>query len=91
MTELYRELGCFDEVATALWACTEDDLGVTSKLQAKMTYDRTTAPVRYKMGKDRYKGHQRKISLVVAVDLIARLTPRLASCSQHKRDFKAGV
>ena len=49
VTELYRELGRFDEAKTALQACTEDDIGVTSKLLAKMIDDRTTAPVRYRM------------------------------------------
>ena len=49
VTELYRELGRFDEARTALQACTEDDIGVTSKLLAKMIDDRATAPVRYRM------------------------------------------
>ena len=49
VTELYRELGRFDEAKTALQACTEDDIGVTSTLLAKMIDDRTTAPVRYRM------------------------------------------
>jgi len=49
VTEIYRELGRFDEAKTALRACTEDDIGVTSKLLAKMIDDRTTAPVRYRM------------------------------------------
>jgi len=49
VTELYRELGRFDEAAIALQACTEDDIGVTRKLLAKMINDRTTAPVRYRM------------------------------------------
>ena len=49
VTELYRELGRFDEAKTALQSCTEDDIGVTSKLLAKMIDDRTTAPVRYRM------------------------------------------
>jgi hypothetical protein len=49
VTELYRELGRFDEAKSALQACTEDDVGVTSKLLAKMIDDRTTAPVRYRM------------------------------------------
>ena len=49
VTELYRELGRFDEAKTALQACTKDDLGVTSKLLAKMIDERTTAPVRYRM------------------------------------------
>lgn len=49
VTELYRELGRFDEAKTALQACTEDDIGVTSKLLAKMIDDRTTSPVRYRM------------------------------------------
>jgi len=49
VTELYRELGRFDEAQTALQACTEDDIGVTSKLLARMIDDRTTAPVRYRM------------------------------------------
>ena len=49
VTELYRELGRFEEATAALQACTEDDIGVTSKLLAKMIDDRTTAPVRYRM------------------------------------------
>ncbi len=49
VTELYRELGRFDEARTALEACTEDDIGVTSKLLLRMIDDRTTAPVRYRM------------------------------------------
>ena len=49
VTELYRELGRFDEAKTALQACTEDDIGVTSALLAKMVDDRTTAPLRYRM------------------------------------------
>ncbi len=49
VTELYRELGRFEDAKTALQACTEDDIGVTSKLLAKMIDDRTTAPVRYRM------------------------------------------
>ncbi len=49
VTELYRELGRFDEAKLALQACTEDDIGVTSKLLARMIDDRTTAPVRYRM------------------------------------------
>ena len=49
VTELYRELGRFEEAKTALQACTEDDIGVISKLLAKMIDDRTTAPVRYSM------------------------------------------
>ena len=49
VTELYRELGRFDEAKTALQACTEDDIGVTIKLLAKMIDDRTTAPVRYRV------------------------------------------
>jgi hypothetical protein len=49
VTELYRELGRFDEATAALQTCTEDDIGVTSKLLAKMIDDRTTAPVRYRM------------------------------------------
>ena len=49
VTELYRELGRFDEAKKALEACTNDDIGVTCKLLAKMIDDRTTAPVRYRM------------------------------------------
>jgi hypothetical protein len=49
VTELYRELWRFDEAKTALQTCTDDDIGVTSKLLAKMIDDRTTAPVRYRM------------------------------------------
>ena len=49
LTELYRELGRFDEAKSALQACTEDDVGVTSKLLAKMIDDRTNAPVRSRM------------------------------------------
>jgi hypothetical protein len=49
VTELYRELGRFDEARTALQACTDDDIGFTSKLLAKMIDDRNTAPVRYRM------------------------------------------
>jgi hypothetical protein len=49
VTELYRELGRFDEAKVALQACTEDDRGVTSKLLAKMIDEAVTAPVRYRM------------------------------------------
>jgi hypothetical protein len=49
VTELYRELGRFDEAKTALQTCTEDDVGVTSKLLAKMIDEAVTAPVRYRM------------------------------------------
>jgi len=49
VTELYRELGRFEEAKIALQACTEDDIGFTSKLLAKMIDDRTTAPVRYSL------------------------------------------
>jgi tetratricopeptide (TPR) repeat protein len=49
VAELYRELGRFEEARVALQACTEDDIGVTSKLLAKMIDERTTAPVRYCM------------------------------------------
>ena len=45
LTELYRELGRFDEAKSALQACTEDDIGVNSKLLAKMIDDRTVAVV----------------------------------------------
>jgi hypothetical protein len=49
VTELYRELGRFEEAKTALQACTDDDIGVASKLLSKMIDDRNTAPVRYRM------------------------------------------
>jgi hypothetical protein len=49
VTELYRELGRFDEAKVALQACTEDDVGVTSKLLARMIDEAVTAPVRYRM------------------------------------------
>lgn len=49
VTELYRELGRFDEAKTALLTCTEDDICVTSKLLAKMIDEAVTAPVRYRM------------------------------------------
>jgi hypothetical protein len=49
VTELYRELGRFDEAKVALQACTEDDVGVTSKLLAKMIDEAVNAPVRYRM------------------------------------------
>lgn len=49
VTELYRELGRFDEAKVALQACTEDDLGVTSKLLLRMIDEAVTAPVRYRM------------------------------------------
>jgi hypothetical protein len=49
ITELYRELGRFGEAKTALQACTEDDIGATSKLQLRMIDDAVTAPVRYLM------------------------------------------
>jgi hypothetical protein len=49
VTELYRELGRFDEAKVALQACTEDDVGVTSKLLARMIDEAVAAPVRYRM------------------------------------------
>ncbi len=49
VTELYRELGRFDEAKTALQACSEDDIGATSKLLARMIDEAVAAPVRYRM------------------------------------------
>ncbi len=48
-TELYRELGRFDEATTDLQVCTKDDIWVASKLLAKMIDDSTTTLVRYRM------------------------------------------
>lgn len=49
VTELYRELGRFDEARTALEACTDDDIGVTSKLLLRMIDEAVAAPVRYRI------------------------------------------
>jgi hypothetical protein len=49
VTELYRELGRFDEARAALQACTDDDTGVTSKLLLKMIDEAVAAPVRYRI------------------------------------------
>jgi hypothetical protein len=48
VTELYRELGRFDEANATLQASTEDDVGVIRKLLSKLINDRTIAPVRYR-------------------------------------------
>lgn len=49
VTELYRELGRFDEARTALQACTDDYIGVTSKLLLRMIDEVVAAPVRYRI------------------------------------------
>jgi hypothetical protein len=49
VTELYRELGRFDEAKTALQACTDDDIGVTNKLLLRMIDEAVAAPVRYRI------------------------------------------
>jgi hypothetical protein len=49
VTELYRELRRFDDARTALEACTDDDIGVTSKLLLRMIDEAVAAHVRYRI------------------------------------------
>lgn len=49
ITELYRELGQFDEAAALLQQLSQDELSVTSRLIAKFVAKKETAPIRYRM------------------------------------------
>jgi tetratricopeptide (TPR) repeat protein len=49
VSELYRELGLFEEAANALKQCPADDIGVPEKLMERLINEGQRAPVRYRM------------------------------------------
>ena len=49
VTELYRELGRFEEAANALKQCPADDIGVPEQLMERLINEGQRAPVRYRM------------------------------------------
>lgn len=49
VSELYRELGRFEEAADALKQCPVDDIGVPEKLMKQLIGEGQRAPIRYRM------------------------------------------
>ncbi len=49
VTELYRELGRFEEASAALSQCPSDDIGVPEKLMESLINQGQIAPIRYRL------------------------------------------
>jgi hypothetical protein len=49
LTELYRELGRFEEAKAQIQTISENEIGTTSKLMADLIDQKETALIRYRM------------------------------------------